>query len=202
VKPRGSLIRICAAALLGACGEAAGPQGPAPVATIAVTSPIGALWDVGGTTQLAATPRDAQGNPVGGVTLVWSSSAPLTVSVSPTGAIQALAVGSATIRAEAGSVSGTLAVQVVDADLAGIVATASDAYVAALVLATTAPVRTRLQTAAAACVAAAGQGNLQAIQACIAAVRTEAAGATDPTDRALLAVLNLFADQLDRLLND
>ena len=99
MKPHASLVRITAAALLAACGDSSGPGGPAPVATIAVTSPIGTLWDVGGATQLAAAPRDAQGNPVTGVTLIWSSSAPLTVSVSPTGAIQALAVGSATIRA-------------------------------------------------------------------------------------------------------
>jgi hypothetical protein len=196
---RGPLV-VAAIALLAACADSSGPQGPAPVATITVTSPIGTLWDVGGTTQLTGTARDAQGNVVSGA-LTWSSSQPLTVSVSASGAIQALAVGSATIRAEAGSVAGTLTVQVVDADIAGIVATASDAFVAALVLGTTPPVRARLQAAAAACVTAAGQGNLQAIQACVAAVRTEATGVTDPTDSALLAVLSLFADQIDRLLN-
>jgi hypothetical protein len=51
------------------------------------------------------------------------------------------------------------------------------------------------------CATAAGQGHLEAIQECVATLRTQAVAATDPTDRALLAVLSLFADQLERLLN-
>jgi hypothetical protein len=159
------------------------------------------LWDVGANVQLTAVARDAQGNTVSGVMLTWSSTNAQVVSVSPTGAIQALAVGSATIRAQTGTVTGTLAVQAVDADVAGIAALAADPFLAALVTGTTTAVRTRLQTAASACVAGAAQGNLQAIQQCLAVVRTEASAATDPTDRALLAVLSLFADRLERLLN-
>lgn len=185
---------------LGACGDDPGAPPPA-VATIAVASPLGTLWDVGANVQLTAVARDAQGNTVSGVMLTWSSTNAQVVSVSPTGAIQALAVGSATIRAQTGTVTGTLAVQAVDADVAGIAALAADPFLAALVTGTTTAVRTRLQTAASACVAGAAQGNLQAIQQCLAVVRTEASAATDPTDRALLAVLSLFADRLERLLN-
>lgn len=191
-----TVLAVCVTA----CGD--DPAAPPPaVATIAVTSPLGTLWDLGANIQLAAAAQDAQGNPITGVALTWSSTAAQVVSVSPAGAIQALAVGSASIRAQSGTVTGSLAVQIVDADLAGIAAAASDPFAAALVNGTTGPVRARLLAAASACVAAAGQGNLQAIQQCVAAFRTEASAATDPTDRALLAVLSLFADRLERLLN-
>jgi uncharacterized protein YjdB len=166
-----------------------------------VTSPIGSLLDVGGGAQLAAAAKDAKGGPAGGVTLTWASSNAGIVSVNSAGRIAALGVGTATISAQAGGVSGTLAVRVVDADLAGISALAKDAYVMALVVATTAEVRTRLEAATTSCVTGAQQGNLERIQSCIAAVRTEVANATDPTDRVLLAVIVLFVDQIERLLN-
>lgn len=187
--------------LLGiACGD--DPAAPAPtVASVAVTSPLGRLWDVGAAVQLAAVARTAQGDPVS-ATFAWTSSNPTAVSVgATTGAVQALMVGTANIQAQTGAVAGTVAVQVVDADLAGIVALGSDPYLAALVAGTTTAVRTRLQAAATMCAAGAQQGNLEAIQQCVAAVRTEAGSATDPTDRALLAVLSLFADHFERLLN-
>lgn len=199
-----ALVRLVSLMVLGtlavACGDDPGAPPPA-VATISVTSPLGTLWDVGANVQLTAVAQDAQGNPLTGVALTWSSTAAQVVSVGPAGGIQALAVGSASVRAQSGAVTGSLAGQVVDADLAGITAVASDPFVAALVNGTTSPVRTRLLAAASACVTAAGQGNLQAIQQCVAGIRAEAVGATDPTDRALLAVLSLFADRLERLLN-
>ena len=173
---------------------------PATVASVEVTSPIGSLLDVGGGAQLAAAAKDAQGSPVGGVTVTWTSS-PGIVSVTPGGRIEALAVGTATISAEAGGVRGALAVRVVDADLAGILANAVDAYVLARVGATTAEMRTRLEAATTSCLTGAQQGNLELIQSCIAAVRAEVANATNPTDRVLLAVVELFVDQIERLLN-
>ena len=197
-------VRTTSLVMLGVVGLSCGddPGAPAPVvATISVTSSLGTLWDVGANTQLAAVARDAQGNPVNSAALSWSSTNPQAVSVSAAGAIQALAVGTASIRAQNGTVTGTLAVQVVDADLVGIGLLGADAYLAALVGGTTTAVRARLQAAATACVAAAQMGNLEAIQQCVAAVRAEAGTSTDPTDRALLAVLGLFADRFERLLN-
>jgi hypothetical protein len=89
----------------------------------------------------------------------------------------------------------------VDADLAGIAALASDPLVGALVNGISSATRARVQTAVADCPAGVGQGHLELIQDCLAAVRAEVSGATDPTDRALLAVLSLFVDRLERLLN-
>ena len=181
-----------------ACGG--DTTGPAAVASVEVTSPIGSLLDVGGSAQLAAAPRDAQGNAMGGITLTWTSSNTEVVSVTAGGRNAAVAVGTATIRADAGTAGGALSVRVVDADLGGISAIATDDFVAALLGTTTTDARTRLQTAATSCQTGAQQGFLEQVQDCVAALRTEATGATDPTDRALLAVVGLFADQIERLL--
>jgi len=180
-----------------ACGDA---TAPVTVTSVDVTSPIGSLLDVGGAPQLAAAAKDAQGAGVSGVTLTWTSTNPDAVTVSSGGRIEAVAVGTATIRADAGTASGSLAVRVVEADLGGITTLATDAFVTALLDATTADVRARLQTAATSCQTGVQQGFLEQIQGCVAAMRTEAANATDPTDRALLAVVGLFADQIERLL--
>ena len=47
---------------------------------------------------------------------------------------------------------------------------------------------------------AAGTGNLVAVLASTASLRTLLAGSLDPTDRALAAVFTLFLDQADPLL--
>ncbi len=91
--------------------------------------------------------------------------------------------------------------RVVDADLAGITALATDPFVAALVGASSGGLRTRLQEAAAECTSGAAQGRLEAIRDCITEIETEVANASDPTDRALLAVLGLFVDEIERRLN-
>ena len=191
---------LLAAALVAACAD--DPAAPQPVvATIQVTSPIGTLWDVGASIALAASPRDAQGNPVSGVALTWTSTNPNVATVSSTGSVQAMGIGTATIRAETNNIAGTLPVQVVNADLAVIATVANDLFAASLINGTTTALRTRLVAAASAAATAAGQGNLQAIQQYVATIRTEAAAATDATDRALLASLTLFADHVERLLN-
>ena len=190
---------LFAAALIAACAD--DPGAPQPVvATVQVTSPIGTLWDLGAGVPLTATARDAQGNIVN-ATINWTSTNPNVATVSGTGSVQAMGIGTATIRAETNNIAGTLPVQVVNADLAAIATVANDVFAASLVNGTTTALRTRLVAAATAAATAANQGNLQAIQQYIATIRTEAAAATDATDRALLASLTLFADHVERLLN-
>ncbi len=193
-------------ALASACGDAAGPEpGPGPepvvVASVEVTSPIGALLDVGGSTRLTATAKNQAGAAVGGVSFTWTTSDAAVVSIDGTGSIQAVAVGTATLRAAAGSASGSLPVRVVDADLAGITTRSTDPFLAELVAAASADVRTRLQAAVSDCGGGAGQGSLERIQDCVAAIHAEATTASDPTDRVLLAVLSLFIDDITRLLS-
>lgn len=71
---------------------------PAQVATVSVSAPDSSLTP-GVTVQATVVARDAQGNvlPLTGRTVVWSSSAAGVASVSTSGAVSAIAVGTATI---------------------------------------------------------------------------------------------------------
>jgi uncharacterized protein YjdB len=66
----------------------------------------------GGTLQLSATPHDPGGNPLGGRATSWSSGDPSVLRVSPTGSVDALAEGAATLTATVEGVSGTITVRV------------------------------------------------------------------------------------------
>jgi Tol biopolymer transport system component len=92
---------------LTACSDTtAPPAGPAPtVAMVTVTAGQHVL-NVGQTTTLTATPRDATGRPLTGHTITWASSAPAIISVSEAGVATALAEGPAIITASAAGKSG------------------------------------------------------------------------------------------------
>jgi hypothetical protein len=70
----------------------------APVASV-VVAPASLSVVVGGTRQLIATLKDAKGNVLLGRQVTWTSSAPAVASVTSTGLVRAVAVGSATITA-------------------------------------------------------------------------------------------------------
>ncbi|MGQ0715382.1 MAG: Ig-like domain-containing protein [Gemmatimonadaceae bacterium] len=84
---------------------------PAAVASVAI-SPSAAGVQVGGTTQLAATARDASGNVLAGRAIAWGSSNPSIASVSSTGLVSGAAVGQATISATSEGQSGSSAITV------------------------------------------------------------------------------------------
>lgn len=83
-----------------------------PVASVTVT-PNPAIVKVTFTQQLNATLRDNIGNPIGGRAIIWTTSDGSIVTVSTTGQIQGIAIGSATITATSEGVSGTTTVNVV-----------------------------------------------------------------------------------------
>jgi hypothetical protein len=82
-----------------------------PVASVAVT-PASASIFVGGTTQLMATAKDANGNVLSGRTPTWSTSNVAIAAVSATGLVTAVAVGAAIITANVEGVSGSSSVAV------------------------------------------------------------------------------------------
>lgn len=87
------------------------PPAPAPIATIAVspsTASIAAL----SSTQLSATPRDAQGNALTGRTLVWTSSNPLVATVTQSGLVTGVTTGSVTISVTGEGITGTASVSI------------------------------------------------------------------------------------------
>jgi uncharacterized protein YjdB len=83
----------------------------APVATVSV-SPASTSVAVGGTVQLAVTLRDASGNVLSGRVVTWSSNATSVATVSVSGVVTALVVGTATITATSEGQSGTASVTV------------------------------------------------------------------------------------------
>jgi alpha-tubulin suppressor-like RCC1 family protein len=106
------LSTLVVALIVVACGKD-NPAGPPTVATVVVTPGADTLLTLGRTRQFTAVARDASGNPVNGVTLVWSSSNPAVATVdASTGIVTAVGNGLSIIRADAGGVMGqaTLAV--------------------------------------------------------------------------------------------
>src|SRR5438876_6640205 len=101
-----------------------------PVASVTVT-PATASLVVGGTVQLTATPKDANGNPLTGRTIVWSSSDNTIATVNGSGLITgAGAGGPVTITATSEGQSGTATVTVSLAPVASVTVTPSSANVA------------------------------------------------------------------------
>jgi hypothetical protein len=82
-----------------------------PVASVTVT-PNPAAVQVGSTIQLTATPKDANGTPLPGRTITWSTSATGIATVSSSGVVTGVAPGSATITATSEGKSGTSALTV------------------------------------------------------------------------------------------
>src|SRR5207302_87054 len=82
-----------------------------PVASVTVT-PSPATVQVGQTVQLTAAPKDANGNPLTGRLVAWTSSDTTIAKVSNSGLVTGRAAGSATITATSEAKSGTSAVSV------------------------------------------------------------------------------------------
>src|SRR5437870_123448 len=82
-----------------------------PVATVTV-SPAPASVVAGQTVQLIATPKDANGNPLTGRTITWSSDNTSVATVNGSGLVSGVVAGSATITATSEGQSGTSAITV------------------------------------------------------------------------------------------
>ncbi|NCW44448.1 MAG: metallophosphoesterase [Gemmatimonadaceae bacterium] len=100
-----------------ACGSsdspaASPPVAPAPVATQVVVTPATVTLNTGATSPLTAAVLTATGTPVSGAAVAWTSSAPQVATVSATGVVTGVSVGSATIAAAAGTLRGTSAITV------------------------------------------------------------------------------------------
>jgi hypothetical protein len=83
-----------------------------PVASVDVT-PTSVTESVGATQQLVATPKAADGTALAGRTVTWTTSAASVATVSQSGLVTAVAVGTATITATSEAKSGTSAITVV-----------------------------------------------------------------------------------------
>src|SRR5207244_4103784 len=95
----------------GQSGTAALTVTNVPVASVTV-SPATASLTVGATTQLTATPKDANGTALSGRVVTWGTSNAAIATVSASGLARGVAAGSATITATSGGQSGSAAVTV------------------------------------------------------------------------------------------
>lgn len=107
------LMLLMVAALAAGCADGSTlPTGvPWPVVSVTV-APASISLAVGGSSTVAAEPRDQAGAAVAGAPVVWSSSDTTVATVSPAGVVNARRAGVATIRATSVGRSGTVAVTV------------------------------------------------------------------------------------------
>jgi Bacterial Ig-like domain (group 2)/Calcineurin-like phosphoesterase len=92
---------------------------PPAVASV-VVSPASASVPVSQTLQLTATPEDANGNPLSGRTITWSSGSSAVAAVNGNGLVTGVAAGSATITATSEGKSGTAAITVTSVPVASV----------------------------------------------------------------------------------
>ncbi len=78
-----------------------------------VTATVLAVEFAGETSQFRATPVNAQGSPVVGTTVTWSSSNPVVATVDANGLVTAQGFGAAEIRATVGAVTGRIQFEVI-----------------------------------------------------------------------------------------
>lgn len=102
------------ALLLSACSGDGGTdiQPPPAVTAVTVTAPTTNV-ETGQTVQLAATAQDAEGDRVEVGAYEWTTTDGAIASVSSTGLVTGLAPGQVEISATTGSVTGSLAIEVV-----------------------------------------------------------------------------------------
>lgn len=183
-----------------ACGsdDPTGPE-PDPVRSVVVTSPIEDVMAVGRSVALDAVAEDASGNAIPGKAFTWRSSDDTVASVNDNGRVQGLSTGRTGITAEVDGVSGSLEMRVVAAELEQVSTLLEDVFTDRLVSKLGDAPRGVVGTALDDCSSALDAGYILALDACLMEIRDESA--TEPTDRALLAVLRLIAARAGLFLN-
>jgi hypothetical protein len=110
-------------AALGACGGGekvtASGQPSAPSVASVTLSPTSPTITVGQQKLITATPRDAAGNPLGGLAVAWTTSAATVATLDAGGTVTGVAAGSAMVTASVRGISGSAVVTVTPATYDG-----------------------------------------------------------------------------------
>ena len=130
-RQRGRRLGIIAAAFRPqSAGGTPPPPPPAPVASVTV-SPASASVDAGGTQQLAATTKDADGNVLTGRVVTWTSSNSAIATVNGSGLVTGVAAGGpVTISATSEGKVGAASITVTTVAVASVVVTPANSIVA------------------------------------------------------------------------
>ena len=193
---------VCCAAglvLVAATGCSRDPIEPTSASSLEVTSPFDSIVAVGKTLLLAWTVKGSNGFVTCCVPIVWRSSNPAALAVSE-GRVTGVAPGVATISATSGSAKDSLRMRAVQADLATIDVLAWDPYASALAQALSPGTRDAVALAFGWCKSGTPLGAVVTIMQCVTGVTAAAVTATDPSDRVLLATLQLYTDETQRRL--
>src|SRR5205809_689996 len=137
-----SATAVATAAATGSTTIAATSEGHSGTATLTVTavtvpvasvtvSPASASVPVGQTVQLAATPKDANGNALSGRTVTWASSNSSVGTVNGSGLVTGVVAGATTITATSEGQSGTSVVTVAPVPVASVTVSPAPASVQA-----------------------------------------------------------------------
>ena len=114
------LVASILALLISSCSD---PTPPVRVDTVTIAAPrtVLLLGPGGGESlQLTATPRDGRGEPIADRTVLWSTSGTGIVSVSATGVVTAVGLGTIGVRAQVDAVTTTISVTVVPVPVASL----------------------------------------------------------------------------------
>jgi uncharacterized protein YjdB len=114
-----TMLPIIPALICGLMALGCGDPTTVSIARVVVTAPASTV-QFGKLVQLTARPLDSSGQAVDGKPAHWSSSNTAVASVSASGLVQAVALGSAVIRAEVSGVAGEMAITVVPVPAASV----------------------------------------------------------------------------------
>ena len=120
VTSRGVGSATVTAAVEGQTGSSPVTVQNVPVASVQVV-PGADTVHIGKQTQLVAVPRDANGIPLSGRAITWSSSAPAVARVSGSGLIDGLVAGTAVISATSEGQTGTATITVIPVPVAAVI---------------------------------------------------------------------------------
>lgn len=111
---------VASVLMMGACsgGDDGGPDEPAPVAQVQVTSSATTI-EVGETAQLTVTLRDAQNNVLTGRAVTFQTSSQTVATVTPAGVVLGVSAGPVTITATSEGESGTVTLNVTGGNTGG-----------------------------------------------------------------------------------
>ena len=118
----GSLVSalVCAAAILSCGGDSTGPGGGSAGVTV---TPSSDSLGVGSSVTLSATVTDAAGHTVNGATIFWNTENAGVATVSGTGVVVGIAVGTVRIAASSGGMSGFSTITVIPPGVASVTVT-------------------------------------------------------------------------------